>query len=107
MTERFDIYTDGFNIGFGLETVSISLTLTPPPYDEGEDPAPRVLGTVRMSIRQMRAVTYAAWVAIRQMEREGLISSQPEPPGELVGAPDSSDNWEYLWVQGEVQQPER
>ena len=102
MKEPFDIYTDGFNFGVGPETVSISFVLTPAPHEETEDTAPKVLGTVRMSVRQMRALTYAGWLSIRRMERDGLVAAQPEGPGEMAGSPDSTDDWQYLWALAEL-----
>ena len=106
MDDPFDIFSDGFLIGVGLETGNLSFSITPIRLDEDEDATPRVLGTVRMGIRQLRAITYTSWELIRRMEREGLIPPQSEPPDELAGPEVSAENWLLLWSQESIDQTE-
>ena len=100
MNEPFDFFSDGFSVGTGPETASLIFSVVPASYDEDVDP--RILGTIRMGIRQLRALTFTSWELIQRMERDGLIQAQPEPPDELVGAEVSPENWRRLWSQVEI-----
>lgn len=104
MNDPFDIFSDGFSIGVGPETANLSFSVTAAGYDE--DAPPRVLGTVRMGIRQLRAITFTSWELIQRMEREGLIQPQSEPPHELDGPEVSVENWRRLWSQDRVGESE-
>ena len=107
MNDPFDFYSDGFSIGIGPETANLSFSITPVSHGEDEDEGqPRMLGTVRMGIRQLRAITFSSWELIRRMEREGLVPPQPEPPDGLIGPETPIENWRLLWFQGPIGQSE-
>ena len=97
MNEPFDVYSDGFSLGTNGDQVNLTFTLTPPP-DGGdrESAAPaRSLGTVRMGMRQLRAITFLSWRLVRQMERDGQTPQLTDPPN----MPNvSAEEWRSFWT---------
>ena len=97
MSEPFDVYSDGFSLGTNGHQVHLSFALSMPADRENQDPSTsRPVGTVRMDMRQLRAITFLSWRLIRQMEQEGRTERLADPPN----MPDvSEEEWQSFWSQ--------
>ena len=95
MNEPFDVYSDGFSLGTNGDQVHLTFNLSPSSGLEDPEPsAARQLGTIRMSMRQLRAITFLSWRLIQQMERDGLTPELSGPPN----MPDvSAEDWRSFW----------
>ena len=101
MNEPFDVFCDWYSFSINPEGIKLGLSLTAPtgsgnPEQEGT----RYLGTIRMTIPQLKGLTFAMWAALGQMESEGTIVTQPPPPGLLEDFEKSLEDWGLFWQPG-------
>ena len=97
MSQPFDVYSDGFSLGTNGDQVHLAFTLSPSSNRQEQEPSdPQELGTVRMSMRQLRAITFLSWRLVHQMERDGSTPELTDPPN----MPNvTTEEWRSFWGQ--------
>ena len=97
MPEPADVYTDQFQVQIGPFGCSLNFSLSPStPSAPGTVPQADRVGTMRMSLEHLKAMTFILHRQVVQYESQAHVSVQL-PDAVLTGMKIRQEDWQAFW----------